>query len=180
VLYGTASGLASAGSQFWTQNITGIGDSSEAGDGFGGSLAIGDLGSGGEGDLAVGVAGEDAGAIADSGAVHVLYGTASGLASAGSQVFTQNSTGIADSVEAGDRFGAALATASFGNGPQDDLAIGVPSEDLGAIPDGGAIHVLYGTATGLGTAASQFWTQNSTGIADTTEAGDRFGGGLER
>ena len=178
VLYGTAGGLTSAGSQLWSQNSAGIADSPEAGDGFGASLAIGELDAGGQGDLAIGVPGEDAGAIADSGMVHVLYGTAGGLASAGSQLWSQNSAGIADSPEAGDRFGAALATADFGNSAQDDLAIGVPSEDAGAIADSGAVHVLYGTATGVASAGSQYWTQDSAGIADSAEAGDRFGAAL--
>jgi hypothetical protein len=180
VLYGSAAGLASAGSQFWYQNSGGIADSAEAGDSFGATLAIGDLDASGHGDLAVGVPGEDLGTSADAGAVHVLYASAAGLASAGSQFWYQNSGGIADSAEADDRFGAALAIADYGNGAQDDLAIGVPSEDLGTITDAGVVHVLYGTPTGLASTASQYWTQNSTGITDTIETGDRFGGGLGR
>ena len=75
---------------------------------------------------------------------------------------------------------AALAAADFGNGAQDDLAIGVPGEDVGAVVDGGVVHVLYGSAPGLTATGSQQWSQNSAGIADSVEAGDRFGGGLGR
>ena len=45
---------------------------------------------------------------ANAGALHVLYGSGSGLQAAGSQLWTQNSAGVPDAVEAGDRFGSAL------------------------------------------------------------------------
>jgi hypothetical protein len=57
-------------------------------------------------DLAVGVVGEDVGM---EGAVNVLYGAPAGLTGAGSQLFTQNSPGVPDSVEHDDFFGNALA-----------------------------------------------------------------------
>jgi FG-GAP repeat len=60
-------------------------------------------------DLAVGVAGENLGAISNGGAVSVLYGSASGLSGAGSQLFTQDSPGVPDSVEFDDFLGEALA-----------------------------------------------------------------------
>jgi hypothetical protein len=60
-------------------------------------------------DLAVGVSAEDVGAIGDAGAVNVLYGTAGGLTSSGSQQFTQDSPELPDTAEESDQFGAALA-----------------------------------------------------------------------
>jgi hypothetical protein len=45
-------------------------------------------------------------------------------------------------------------------------------------PCAGAIRVLYGSAflpNGLSAANSQFWTQNSAGVAGQAEANDRFG-----
>ena len=63
---------------------------------------------------------------------------------------------------------------------QNDLAVGAPGEGIGAAGGAGAVHVIYGTATGLTSTGSQQWTQNSAGIADTAEAGDGFGGGLGR
>ena len=178
VLYGTAAGLASTGSQLWTQNSSGIADTAEAGDGFGSSLAVGDVGAGATGDLAIGAPGEGIGAAGGAGAVHVIYGTAGGLTSTGSQQWTQNSAGIADTTEAGDHFGSALAIGDVGSGATGDLAIGVPGEGNSAVDDSGAVHVLYGTAAGLASTGSQLWTQNSSGIADTAEAGDGFGSSL--
>jgi hypothetical protein len=56
----------------------------------------------------VGVPGEGIGAIADAGAVNVLYGSAGGLAAAGNQQFSQDSAGVAGAAEADDNFGFAL------------------------------------------------------------------------
>jgi FG-GAP repeat len=65
----------------------------------------------GRGDLAVGAPyEEDAGSpyYEDTGAVNVLYGTASGLSASGNQFWHQNSPGILDVAEEDDRFGRAL------------------------------------------------------------------------
>jgi hypothetical protein len=60
-------------------------------------------------DLAVGVSFENLGATSNAGAVNVLYGTASGLTGAGSQLFTQDSPGVPGVVEFDDFLGEALA-----------------------------------------------------------------------
>ena len=65
----------------------------------------GDFNGDGIGDVAIGVPGEDVGSVVDAGAVHVLYGSNGGVTSAGSQLWTQNSTGIVDLSETGDAFG---------------------------------------------------------------------------
>ena len=79
VLDGSANGLTGAGSQLLFQGGGGVSDAAEPFDFFGNALAAGDFDNNGFIDLAVGVPGEDIGAIADAGAVNVLYGSASGL-----------------------------------------------------------------------------------------------------
>jgi hypothetical protein len=112
----------------------------------------------------VGVPGEDVGTIVDAGAVNVIYGSPRGLTAAGNQLWTQDSQGIKDLAEAeGERFGAALAAANFGEGSPADLAVGVPGEDVGTIVDAGAVNVLYGSASGLTAAGNQLWHQNQSG-----------------
>ena len=59
-------------------------------------------------DLAVGVPQEDIGAVSNSGAVNVLYGSANGLASARNQFWHQGSPDVADEPERRDGFGYAL------------------------------------------------------------------------
>ena len=177
-------------------------------DEFGSSLAWGHFDGDGFGDLAVGIPGHNL----QAGAVAIFYGSATGFRSSNRlsqrhQLWTQNSTGIADTAEAGDRFGATLAGGEFGVAADaSDLAIGVPGEDLTVsrfegrtqvtrnIRDGGGVHVLYGNhllagqigVRGLTATASQFWTQDANdglveggnSIADIVEEDDRFGSSL--
>jgi hypothetical protein len=126
-------------------------------------------------DLAVGVAGENLGAISNGGAVNVLYGSASGLSGAGSQRFTQDSPGVPGVAEPGDGFGDALAVDDFDGDGFADLAVGVSLEDVGAVVDAGAVNVLYGTAGGLTGAGSQLFTQDSPGVGSSAETEDNFG-----
>ena len=64
----------------WSQNSPGIGGVTQAGEGFGSSLAAGDFNGDGFGDLAVGVPSESE-VSPFAGAVNVLYGSAAGLTS---------------------------------------------------------------------------------------------------
>ena len=45
-----------------------------------------------------------------------------------------------------------------------DVAIGVPGESVGSASHAGAVHVLYGSASGITSAGNQFWTQNSSNV----------------
>jgi hypothetical protein len=178
VLYGTSTGLSAAADQFWSQDSAGVVDSAEQGDHFGRSLAAANFGKSSHADLAIGVNQEDIGAVADNGAVAVLYGSSTGLSASGDQLWHQDTAGIADVAEDADVLGGVLAAANFGKGSHADLAVAVTNEDLGALTQAGAVHVIYGTSNGLSSAGDQFWTQDSTGIEDEAEAFDFFGGAL--
>ena len=175
VIYGTATGLKAAGNQVWTQDSAGITNSVEAGDTFGWALAAGNFNGDAFDDLAIGVPYEDLAGQVDVGAVHILYGTAAGLAAAGSQFWTQDNPSMLDISEAGDLFGAGLTSGDFNGDGRDDLVISVLFENIGTVNNGGLLQILYGTARGLRAAGNQVWTQNSAGIADYVEADDLFG-----
>jgi FG-GAP repeat len=129
-------------------------------------------------DLAVGAPFEDAGAIEDAGAVNVLYGTPTGLAGGGSQIFTQDSAGVSSAAEPFDRFGFALAAGDFNNDSFADLAVGVPFEDAGSVFEAGAVNALPGSAGLLAGVGSQLFTQDSAGVGSAAERGDLFGEAL--
>ena len=182
VLYGTRRGLRTRGSQFFHQDKPGVaGDGAELNDIFGWSLAAGHFDRGDRADLAIGVLAEDvaSGANNNDGAVNVLYGTRRGLRTRGSQFFHQDKPGMAgDGAEMGDLFGDSLAAGDFDAGRRDDLAVGLPHEDVasGANNDDGAVNVLLGTRRGLRTTGSQFLHQDKPGMAgDGAELDDNFG-----
>lgn len=174
VLPGSARGARIAGKSLWYQDKPGVPGASEGADAFGWSLATGDLNHDGRADLAVGVFAEDLGSVGDAGAVSVFYGSASGLTSSGSQLWTQNSRGIKGGGEISDYWGAHVQIADFGHGPSADLVVSGDSEDAGTLADAGKVSVLYGSAAGV-TEADQQWSQDSAGISGRAEAGDHFG-----
>jgi hypothetical protein len=172
-------GLVPSDSRRWSPQTAGIKDPERA-DSFGKALAIGNLGRGRWGDLAVGapwskvartVIPEEGGY---SGAVHVIFGSHRGLQAKGNQLWTLDSDGIPGRAEYYEEFGWALAMAHFGDGRPADLAISAP----GAAADG-AVFVLYGSAQGptAGT-GTRMWTPNTPGVPGSGDGWRGFGRAL--
>ncbi len=184
VASGRGLSLAVLPAQSWTQDTFGVEGAEEAGDWFGYALAAGDFNGDGRDDLAVGVPGEDVGAIGDAGAVHVLFGAGYGLTSTNDFLWHQDVTDVEGTADAGDMFGYAVAVGDFNGDGRADLAVGVPGEDLAgagqdqaSLFDVGAVNVLYGSPAGLSATyfADQYWNQNVPGVQDAAEAYDHFG-----
>jgi hypothetical protein len=178
VLYGSAAGLTTAGSQLWTQNSPGIPDQAEIDDNLGFSVALSDNDGDGDADLAAGAIGEAVGNAGAAGAVAVLAGSPAGLTAAGSRLLTQNSPGVPGTAEIGDRLGFKLAVGDFDGDSRADDAAGAWTEGVGPNPQAGAVNVLYGSAAGLTGVGSQLFTQDSPGVPGTAEHDDLFGGAL--
>ncbi|MEU6389063.1 VCBS repeat-containing protein [Streptomyces sp. NPDC046939] len=114
-----------------TQSSPGVPGSAEAGDDFGYSLAAGDTDADGYPELAVGIDTETIGSAKDAGMVVVLKGTADGPVTGG-YGFNQGSADVPGTVEAGDRFGSALALGNFSSASRADLAVSAPQENVDA------------------------------------------------
>jgi hypothetical protein len=130
------------------QGEGGLPGTPELDDEFGFALVAGDFDDDGFDDLAVGVPLEGV-AGTDEGVVEVLYGGPGGLTGAGSQLFAAGQGGVLGTPGNGDTFGWSLAVADFDVDGFDDLAIGAPRRDVGALADVGQVHVLRGGAAGL-------------------------------
>ncbi len=178
VIYGSGAGLTAAGDQIWHQDRASIQGVAEAGDAFGTAVACGNFNLDQYDDLAIGVPGEDVGGVVDAGAVAIIFGSNAGLTAAGNQLWHQNSGSVANQANAGDRFGAALAAGDFDDDVADDLAIGVPGEDLTSSGNAGAVNVLFGGSTGLTDQGNQFWHQDSLQVPDTVAGDESFGAAL--
>jgi FG-GAP repeat len=130
-------------------------------------------------DLAIAAAMEDVGSVADAGGVNVLYGTSNGLATAGNQFWTQDSTLIKDQAEQGDQFGTGLAAGDFNADGFADLAVGAPFDSVGTVNGAGVVNVIYGTAAGLAGSGNRVFTENTPGMSgDGAEKNDLFGASL--
>ncbi len=144
------------------------------------TAVAGDFDESGEADLAVGVPLQDVDGAVNAGAVHIIYGGATGLSGTDDHILTQDSQGVDDAAENGDRFGSCLAAGDFNGDGQSDLAIGIPGENLGRRGDAGAISVIYGSdgLDALGPPTDDFIHQDSVRIGGVTEDEDRFGSSL--
>ena len=72
-------------------------------------------------------------------------------------------------------FGDSVAGGDFDGDGFDDLAIGVPKEDIGTIANAGAVNVLYGSGAGLTAGGDQLWHQDGVGVQGMAEDGDQLG-----
>ena len=167
VLYGSASGLTTSGSQYVTLGMPGLAGPSHGapGDGFGVALTTGDFNGRGYADLAIGVPGRNG--------VLVLVGSQQGLQITASQWLPGR----------GLLSGSALASGDFNADGYDDLAVGAPFATVGGIAGAGIVEVHYGSSAGLTSVAegtAQRFNETTPGMPGGTTAvvNDAFGASL--
>ncbi|HET8899101.1 MAG TPA: FG-GAP-like repeat-containing protein, partial [Rhodanobacteraceae bacterium] len=184
IVPGSASGLNFDADQMFSQSALGGVQGNAR---FGEVLASGDFnGDNSYDDLAVGVPHRDVDGQIDSGQVVVLYSNGNGLVSTNAQVLTSQDLTLLN--EAGDQFGAALATGDFNRTPgcwnqfrcRTDLVIGVPGEDQatasGSLVDVGVVVVVSGSDTGIDPASAHVILQSDLlDGASLPEVNDHFG-----
>ena len=172
VAYGSAGGLGSL--EEWNQDSPGIGGSAKGGDRLGAALAAGDFDRDGKADLAIGAPGKDAPGFVDSGMVLVIYGSGGGLTSAGRQLWRQGDTDVLDAAEKLDAFGEALATGDLDGDGFADLVVGVPGEGVTGVKRAGAVHVFFGSKSGVST-RDKVIHRDTPGIRGELRQKARFG-----
>lgn len=144
VAYGSADGLKD-GVQKFDQDLPGAPGAEESGDGFGRSVAVGDVTGDGYADVALGVVGENVRDVADAGAVVLVRGSADGVTGTGAQAFHQDTADVPGVAERGDFFGSAVSLLDVTGDGHGDLAASSVAENAQA----GAVWSLRGTSSGL-------------------------------
>lgn len=140
------------------------------------SGVAGDVNGDGHAELAIGVPGNNL----DAGAVHLVYGTGSGLVTDASgtarddQYLTQDTAGVPGTAETEDLFGYSTLLADFDGDGCADLAVGSPGENRAR----GSLTIVYGSPAGLSTSRVQSWTENALLGAGSARAEEFFGGAL--
>ena len=110
VLYSSGSGgLSNAGAETFDQDTANVNDVAEAEDLFGYGLVAFDSNGDGAADLAIGIPGEDVGAVVDAGAVAVLLSSLGvGVTANGDAFLHQDVAFVAGDCETNDLFGFLL------------------------------------------------------------------------
>jgi hypothetical protein len=200
VLYGSINeGLSKTGAQSWDADNDGTDNETVSGAEYGAALAAGDFNGDGRSDLAIGAPGETAliflngllhNQVGNSGGVHVLYGSHSGLSTSGSQVWSQGAIAFSFTnldfpffSEPGAGFGSSLAAGDFNADGRTDLAIGSPFATVTVghsdIAQAGEVTVLYGSSpSGLTVSAHSAQSFHEGNLGGTPRAGDNFGSSL--
>ncbi len=65
--------------------------------------------------------------------------------------------------------------ADFNNDGFDDLAIGVPNEQVGNKAAAGAVNLIYGRTNGLSSTGNQLWSQDGIAVEGSPDTNDHFG-----
>ena len=92
------------------------------------------------------------------------------------QQWDQDSYGVRGAAEPYNFFGASLAAGDFNWDGVDDLAVGVPGEDVNGYVGAGMVKVLYGYAgVGITHLDDQIWHHDRAGTPERIEDDVRFG-----
>jgi FG-GAP repeat protein len=178
VIYGSATGPTTDGNQLFTQNTEGMPGSDRGARVFGYVTSIADVNDDGFAELAIGSPNSLVSHQKGAGAVNVLYGSSGGLTVDGAQRWSQASPGVPDEPEGeafdpfrSDQFGIYVVGRDLNGDGFADLGIGIAGENDAA----GAITSIYGSVAGLTGAGSQFFDQDSAGVAGTARPGTLWG-----
>lgn len=161
IIFGTPFGLNAtliADQTLTLDDLTGL--AAASGDSFGAALAADDFDGDGHADLAVGIPGYDVSGLHNAGAIAVVFGQGSGLATAGAQLIHQDTPGFVDAGSTRDRYGDVLATGDFDDDGYADLVVGAPLDNYhqglaDQVGNSGMVHVIYGSVSGLSSSGDQ-------------------------
>ncbi|MFV0542836.1 MAG: FG-GAP repeat protein [Marinicella pacifica] len=166
----TVSGVSTNDRLYSQETLNGL---LEADDGFGHSVAAGDINGDGIDDLVVGIWKEDIGTDTNAGAVQILMGVngATGPSNTFGPIITQNNSQVIGTAAGGDRFGQNVLLYDLDNDGYDDLIVGSPRDNIigsGPVVDsGGGVNILFSNGTDISLVNDLYFAAN--------DIGDRYG-----
>lgn len=167
---GSGTGIGGS-SKVLDQTILGAGDLGAPDERFGNALATGDFDGDGYADLAVGVPLETA-ATTNPGAVHFIYGGASGLPSGGNLLLNQ--VDFDPHIER-EGFGSTLGVGDFDADGYADLVAGATGWPVFGNESAGLVFALYGSSSGVNGLRHESFTEASIFGSGASGANEAFG-----
>jgi FG-GAP repeat len=166
VLYGSATGLTLTGNQFFTEDSPGMaGNGASDDDWFGRPVTQATFNNDAYDDLLIGARQETVNGLTGAGAAFVMYGSAAGLSTTGSQEFDQGSPGMpGPGLTADNNWGHQAGAGDFNGDGYTDVGVNAIDEPVNGFKQAGTMTVMYGGASGLSTAGATYWTQATQGI----------------
>ncbi|MGP4044968.1 FG-GAP-like repeat-containing protein [Streptomyces sp. 2A115] len=143
------------------------------------SIAAGDVNGNGYDDIVIGQPYTSESGAKAGGQVTMVPGTSTGFTTAGMTTIHQDTTGVAGAAESGDALGWSVSAGDHNADGYADVLAGAPNEDItrsGANQaNAGSVWLFKGTSTGLTGTGSLSYSQDTTGIAGSTEKDDKLG-----
>ncbi|MCX4905942.1 FG-GAP-like repeat-containing protein [Streptomyces sp. NBC_00878] len=142
------------------------------------SIAAGDVNGNGYDDIVIGQPyATESGAIS-GGQVTMVPGTSTGFTTTGMAKITQDTAGVPGANESGDALGTSVSVGDFNADGFADVLAGAPNEDITRTTNranAGAVWLFRGASSGLTGTGSLSYSQDTTGIAGSTEKDDKLG-----
>ncbi|MBT0992959.1 integrin alpha [Cellulomonas sp. DKR-3] len=154
-----------AGHDTWTLNL-------------GSSIATADLNGDGRDEVIAGAPSASPADLERGGFIVSVVARGTSLSLSGARLFSLETPGMPGDVETWDGFGAELAVADIDLDGRDELAVGAPGRDLSGRDSAGAVYLVRGATSGLGSRGVAVLTQASAGVPGNPGSGHGFGAAL--
>ncbi|MBV1935416.1 FG-GAP repeat protein [Streptomyces sp. BV286] len=142
------------------------------------SIAAGDVNGNGYDDIVIGQPYTAESGAKAGGQVTMVPGTSTGFTTTGMTTIHQGTAGVEGAAESGDAMGWSVSVGDVDADGFADVLTGAPNEDITRTSNrsnAGAIWLLKGTSSGLTGTGSLSFSQDTAGIAGSTEKDDMLG-----